>query len=145
MYADRVTASMRAAIDETDRRRAIQLAYNKEQGIEPQTVVKAIREVGMRLRQIADVESVYEKGGRAIAAGELPRDELMRLVKDLESQMKHAAKDLEFEKAAALRDEIVDLRGLLVVANGPQALDENGPPPPPRSTKRVMGRRRRGI
>jgi excinuclease ABC subunit B len=133
---------MRAAIDETDRRRAIQLVYNKEQGIEPQTVVKAIRDVGMRLRQIADVESVYEKGGRAIGAGELPKDELMRLVKDLESQMKRAAKDLEFEKAAALRDEIVDLRGLLVVANGPEALDENALPRPPRSTKRVTGRRR---
>src|ERR1700704_778168 len=144
MYADRVTASMRAAIDETERRRDVQLAYNKEHGIDPQTVVKAIRDVGMRLRQVAEVEGVYEKGGRPIAAGELPKDELMRLIKDLELQMKTAAKDLAFEKAAALRDEIVDLRGLVVLQSGPEGLDDSGMPSLPRTTKRVMGRRRRG-
>src|SRR5512141_2146827 len=126
MYADRMTGSMRAAIDETERRRDRQLAYNREHGIEATTVVKAIRDVGMRLQQIADVEQVYEKGGRAIAAGQLPKDELMRLVKDLESQMKAAAKDLEFEKAAALRDEVVELRGLLVLQSGPEALEAAG-------------------
>jgi excinuclease ABC subunit B len=145
MYADRVTASMRAAIDETERRREVQLAYNKEHGIDPQTVVKAIRDVGMRLRQVAEVEGAYEKGGRPIAAGELPKDELMRLIKDLELQMKTAAKDLAFEKAAALRDEIVDLRGLLVLQAGPEGLDDSGMPSLPRTTKRVMGRRRRGL
>src|SRR6267143_218311 len=144
MYADRITASMRAAMDETDRRREVQLAYNKEHGIDPQTVVKAIRDVGMRLRQVADVESVYEKGGRPIAAGELPRDELARLIKDLELQMKTAAKELAFEKAAALRDEIVDLRGLQVLQSGPEGLDDSGMAIGPRTTKRVMGRRRRG-
>jgi len=144
MYADRVTASMRAAIDETERRRAVQLAYNQEHGIEPQTVVKAIRDVGMRLRQVADVEGVYETGGRPIAAGQLPKDELMRLIKDLEGQMKQAAKDLAFEKAAALRDEIVDLRGLVVLQSGPEALDDSAMPTGPRTSKRVMGRRRRG-
>ena len=144
MYADRITASMRAAIDETDRRRAIQVAYNREHGIEPQTVVKAIRDIGMRLRQVADVEGVYEKGGRPIAAGELPKDELTRLVKDLEGQMKQAAKDLEFEKAAALRDQVVELRGLLVVADGPEALDDGNIPGGPRTARRVTGRRRRG-
>jgi excinuclease ABC subunit B len=144
MYADRVTASMRAAIDETERRREVQLAFNKEHGIDPQTVVKAIRDVGMRLRQVAEVEGAYEKGGRAIAAGELPKDELTRLIKDLELQMKTAAKELAFEKAAALRDEIVDLRGLLVLQSGPEGLDDSAMPTGPRSTKRVMGRRRRG-
>jgi len=144
MYADRITASMRAAIDETDRRRAIQVAYNREHGIEPQTVVKAIRDIGMRLRQVADVEGVYEKGRRPIAAGELPKDELTRLVKDLEGQMKQAAKDLEFEKAAALRDQVVELRGLLVVAGGPEALDDGNIPGGPRTARRVTGRRRRG-
>jgi excinuclease ABC subunit B len=144
MYADRVTASMRAAIDETERRREVQLAFNKEHGIDPQTVVKAIRDVGMRLRQVAEVEGAYEKGGRAIAAGELPKDELTRLIKDLELQMKTAAKELAFEKAAALRDEIVDLRGLLVLQSGPEGLDDSAMPTGPRSTKRVVGRRRRG-
>jgi excinuclease ABC subunit B len=107
-------------------------------------VVKAIRDVGMRLKQIADTEQVYEKGGRPIAAGELPRDELMRLIKDLEFQMKQAAKDLEFEKAAALRDEVVELRGLMVLQDGPEALEAagDGMPKAPRTTKRVMRRRR---
>ena len=146
MYADRMTASMKAAIDETERRRTRQVAYNKEHGIEPTTVVKAIRDVGMRLQQIAEAEHVYEKGGRPIAAGELPRDELTRLIKDLEGRMKQAAKDLEFEKAAALRDEVVELRGLLVLQSGPEALEAagDGMPRPARTTRRVM-RRRRGI
>jgi hypothetical protein len=68
----------------------------------------------------------------------------MRLIKDLELQMKTAAKDLAFEKAAALRDEIVDLRGLLVLQAGPEGLDDSGMPSLPRTTRRVMGRRRRG-
>ena len=145
MYADRITASMRAAMDETDRRRAVQLAYNKDHGIDPQTVVKAIRDVGMRLRQVAEAEGLYEKSGRAISAGELPKDELARLIKDLELQMKTAAKELAFEKAAALRDEIVDLRGLQVLQSGPEGIDDSGMATGPRTTKRVMGRgRRRG-
>src|SRR5512132_2816559 len=146
MYADRMTVSMKAAIEETQRRRDMQVEYNREHGIEPTTIVKAIRDVGMRLKQIADAEQVYEKGGRPIAAGELPRDELMRLIKDLESQMKQAAKDLEFEKAAALRDQVVELRGLMVLEDGPEALEAagDGMPRAARTTKRVI-RRRRGI
>src|ERR1700704_3586901 len=144
MYADRMTISMKAAIDETERRRNRQLAYNAEHGIEPTTIVKAIRDVGMLRRQLADTEEVYEKGGRPIAAGQLPKDELMRLIKDLELQMKQAAKDLEFEKAALLRAEVVELRGLMVLQDGPEALIAAGDqgPRPPRTTKRVMRRRR---
>ncbi len=113
MYADRVTDSMRQAIDETDRRRAIQLAYNTEHGIEPQSIVKAIRDIGIRLRAVAEQGEHYEKG--VFRAKDMSRDELVRLVKDLETQMKQAAREMEFEKAAALRDEIVELRGLLVL------------------------------
>src|SRR5437773_10481213 len=69
MYADRVTASMKAAIDETDRRREIQVAYNTAHGIDTQTIVKAIRDVGMRLRPVAEVVGVGETGRRPIAAG----------------------------------------------------------------------------
>jgi excinuclease ABC subunit B len=144
MYADRVTASMRAAMDETDRRREIQLAYNKEHGIEPQTIVKAIRDIGLRLRDIAEGEGLEEKARRPIAAGSMPKDELTRLIKDLEGQMKEAAKQLEFEKAAALRDEVVELRGLLVLEAGPESLEAGAEPV--RTTTRVMragGRRRR--
>src|SRR5213594_4109177 len=128
MYADRVTASMKAAIDETDRRREIQVAYNKQHGIDPQTIVKAIRDIGLRLRDIADVEGVNEKAKRPLAAGSLPKDELLRLIKDLEGQMKRAAKDLEFEKAALLRDEVVELRGLMVLEQGPESLEASAEP-----------------
>jgi excinuclease ABC subunit B len=142
MYADRVTASMRAAIDETDRRRELQVEYNREHGIEPQTIVKAIRDIGIRLRDAAGVEGIQEKAKRPIAAGSLPKDELVRLIKDLESQMKQAAKELEFERAAALRDEVVELRGLLVLEQGPESLDAAAEPV--RTTTRVVraGRRR---
>src|SRR5947209_7972363 len=145
MYADRVTASMRAAIDETDRRRELQFAYNLEHGIEPQTIVKAIRDIGLRLRDVAGVEGINEKARRPIAAGSLPKDELVRVIKDLEGQMKRAAKDLEFEKAALLRDEVVELRGLMVLEQGPESLDASAEPVG--TTARVIragGRRRRG-
>src|SRR6184192_899467 len=143
MYADRMTASMKAAIDETDRRREIQVAYNTAHGIDPQTIVKAIRDIGLRLRDVAGVEGLNERTKRPIAAGEMPRDELTRLVKDLEGQMKQAAKDLEFERAAALRDEVVELRGLLVLEQGPESLDAAAEPV--RTTTRVVraGQRRR--
>ena len=128
MYADRVTASMRAAIDETERRREIQVAYNSEHGIEPQTIVKAIREIGLRLRDVAEGEGRYESAGRAISGRDLGKDELVRLIKDLESQMKQAAKELEFERAAALRDEVVELRGQLVLERGPESIDAAAEP-----------------
>ena len=146
MYADRVTASMRAAIDETERRRELQVAYNSEHGIEPQTIVKAIREIGLRLRDVAEGEGRYESAGRAISGRDLGKDELVRLIKDLESQMKQAAKELEFERAAALRDEVVELRGQLVLEQGPESIDAAAEPV--RTTTRVvragMRRGRRG-
>ena len=127
------------AIKETDRRRAVQVAYNREHGIEPTTIVKAIREIGMRLRQAAETEGRYERGGRPIAAGGTPKDELVRLIKDLERDMKTAAKDLEFERAATLRDEVVELRGQLVLERGPEGMLGEA-----KTTRRVV-RRRKGI
>jgi excinuclease ABC subunit B len=108
MYADRVTDSMRFAIDETQRRRDIQQDYNRRQGIDPQTVVKAIRDINARLRSVA--EELPETPTRV---KDMPRDELFRLIRDIESRMKSAAKDLDFEKAALLRDELIELRGVL--------------------------------
>jgi len=138
MYADRRTASMDKAIGETERRRTLQIAYNREHGIEPTSIMKAIREVGMRLKQVAEAEGAYEKRGRPVGAGEMPKDELARLIKDLESQMKEAAKQLEFERAAALRDEVVQLRGIQVLEHGPESMLEGTP----RTTRRVVRRRR---
>ena len=104
MYADVVTDSMKRAIDETERRRAIQEAYNREHGITPQGIRKSVHDITERVKAIAETRASY------VVQGDMPRDELMRLIKDLESQMKTAARNLDFEKAALLRDQIVDLR-----------------------------------
>ncbi len=111
MYADRVTDSMHRAIGETNRRRRIQMEYNEEHGITPVGIQKDVRSLSDRLR-VAEAQGEHTGGGLAIAA--MPRDEIMRIVKDLESQMKRASRELEFEKAAQLRDQIVELRRALV-------------------------------
>jgi excinuclease ABC subunit B len=105
MYADTVTQSMQRAIDETDRRRRIQRAYNEEHGINPVSISKAIRDIGGQLRAVAERKADYKLAGE-----DIPRDEMLRLIKDLERQMKEASKNLEFERAALLRDQIVELR-----------------------------------
>ncbi len=107
MYADHTTESMRRAIDETNRRRRIQTRYNEEHGIVPVGIKKDVRTLSDRIRA-ADGHAAPD--GEAVAIGALPKDEAMRMIKDLESQMRRAAKELEFEKAAALRDQIVELR-----------------------------------
>jgi len=105
MYADNVTESMRRAIDETNRRRQIQMEYNRQHGIQPQSIVKAVRDLTDRVRAVAEPRAEY----RAVPA-ELPKHELDRLIRELEKQMKAAAAQLEFEKAALLRDQIFELR-----------------------------------
>jgi excinuclease ABC subunit B len=107
MYADTITDSMRRAIDETGRRRRIQEEYNREHGVEPEGIRKAIRDITDRVKQVAEESAPYETGA-------IPRDEIARLIKEMEKQMKDAAKNLEFEKAALLRDRIVELRRELV-------------------------------
>jgi excinuclease ABC subunit B len=108
MYADVVTDSMRMAIGETDRRRSIQVAYNEAHGISPVGIQKAIRDITDQVRKVAEEKAHYS------IDGSLPRDELMRMVIELEKQMKQAAKSLEFEKAAGLRDQVIELRKALV-------------------------------
>ena len=111
MYADHVTDSMRRAIDETNRRRAKQVAYNEAHNIQPVSIFKAVRDLTDQL----SVKVVAEPKAGYRVKGELgmPKNELQRLIGELEKQMKEAARNLEFEKAAALRDEIYELRGIL--------------------------------
>jgi len=103
MYADTITRSMKAAIEETKRRRQIQEAYNKEHGITPQGIRKAIRDITERVKVVAETRTPY-------TAAPINKEDVIRLIKDLESQMKLAAKNLDFEKAALLRDRIFELR-----------------------------------
>ena len=112
MYADTVTESMRAAIDETDRRRAIQEAYNKEKGIQPQTIIKGIRDLNDQLRTVAEGTVMYasEREAREARLLELDTKKVEQLVSRMEAEMRAAAKELEFERAAALRDEIQQIR-----------------------------------
>ena len=108
MYADKMTDSMKNAIEETERRRLIQQSYNEENGITPQGIRKAIRDITER------VKSVVEPSREDLINGlDLPKEDLVRLIKDLELQMKSASKDLEFEKAAIVRDQILDLKKIV--------------------------------
>ena len=110
MYADQITRSMEQAIKETDRRRHIQDEYNKEHNIVPSTIIKEVRDIADRVREDISEDADYKSQDFI----DMPRDDLLRLIKDLEVQMKSAAKNLEFEKAATLRDQIVELRKIFV-------------------------------
>ena len=103
MYADAVTQSMQKAIEETGRRRQVQEAYNKEHGITPQGIRKAIKDITERVQAVAETRAPY-------AVTPISKEEMTQLIKQLESQMKAAAKNLEFEKAAMIRDRIIELR-----------------------------------
>ena len=111
MYADVMTKSMKSAIDETNRRRDIQIQFNDEHGVEPLSIVKAVRDLTdqMTAQAVAEQQAEY----RATAPLDMPRDELARLIRELEKQMHMAADALEFEKAAAMRDQIFELRQTL--------------------------------
>ncbi len=111
MYADRVTASMGRALDETNRRRAIQVAYNEEHGIEPVSIIKQVRDLTDRVTVQAVAESKAEY--RIDGAAGLPKSEIRGIIAEMEKQMKVAAQDLEFEKAAVIRDQIFELRSIL--------------------------------
>ncbi len=117
MYGDNVTDSMREAIDETNRRRQIQLEYNRVHGITPETVQKAVRD-SVHSEKAAEERAKYGREGGVAAVAALSPLELAKRIKDLEKQMFAAAKELEFERAAELRDEVRELRESLRVATG---------------------------
>ncbi|MCH8229516.1 MAG: excinuclease ABC subunit UvrB [Chloroflexi bacterium] len=117
MYADRITDSMRIAIDETNRRRVIQSAHNDANSITPTSIVKEVKDITTRIRQVAEAKTPY------VTPAALPKADLVRLVKDLEKQMMKAARELEFEKAALLRDQVVDLRKVLVDLGDSDSVD----------------------
>ena len=142
MYADVMTDSMRTAISETERRRAIQERHNEEHGITPQGIQKTIRD-------IADTFRVAEEASGYTTAADLPKEDLARLVRELETQMKNAARDLDFERAALLRDQVIDLRRELSTET-PESLRDFGgaqhvpgtrPPSPARPTRNGRTRR----
>ena len=103
MYADTITNSMAKAMDETHRRRQIQEAYNREHNITPQGIRKAIKDITERVRVVAETRAAY-------IAAPIAKEDIARLIKELEAQMKTAARNLEFERAALLRNRIIELR-----------------------------------
>jgi len=111
MYADRITDSMRFAIDETNRRRDKQMKYNQEHGIVPVSIHKAIHDLTEEFSEKAVSEMRGEYKTKSVM--DMPRNEIQKIINEIEKQMKEAAKNLEFEKAAALRDELYELRSLL--------------------------------
>ena len=110
MYADKITDSMKRAIDETSRRRQLQSEHNKRHGIEPQSIQKEVHDITEGIKAIAENRARYN-----VVRKEMSRSDMFKVVKDLEVQMKDAAKGLQFEKAAQFRDEIFELRRLLAL------------------------------
>jgi excinuclease ABC subunit B len=115
MYADTMTQSMRRAIDETNRRRALQTTFNEKHNITPRGIQKDVKTLSERIKAMSGA-NIDAADGKAIAtalAG-IPKEEALRLIRDLETQMRAAAKQLEFEKAAQLRDQIIEIRRVMI-------------------------------
>ncbi len=113
MYADTVTRSMQYAIDETNRRRKIQVAFNERHNITPRGIKKEVKTLSDRIKAMSGADATDGKSVSVALAG-IPKDEALRLIKDLESQMRSAAKQLDFEKAAQLRDQIIEVRRSMI-------------------------------
>ncbi len=113
LYADIMTDSMKRAIDETNRRRAIQEAYNKKHNISPVGITKAVHDITERLANVAKEDKKAPRSARELAAS-MEQRELERMIKEMENQMRAAAQELEFERAAMLRDQVYELKAILV-------------------------------
>src|SRR6266446_6622911 len=114
MYADTVTKSMQRAIDETNRRRKLQTSFNERHHITPRGIKKEIKTLSERIKAMSGATVEAADGRTVLAITGIPKDEALRLIKDLESQMRAAAKQLEFEKAAQLRDQVIEIRRAMI-------------------------------
>jgi excinuclease ABC subunit B len=115
MYADTITKSMQRALDETNRRRKLQTTFNEAHHITPRGIKKDVKTLSERIKAMSGANAVPLDGKSvAVALAGIPKDEALRLIKDLEFQMREAAKQLEFEKAAQLRDQIIELRRSMI-------------------------------
>lgn len=114
MYGNTITASMERAIKETERRREIQIKYNEDHGIVPQTIIKDIREI-IEATQVAEETIEYNSLEDAIKAN---NDDIEKLIGQYETEMREASKKLEFEKAAQLRDLVLELKKKLKKSKG---------------------------
>lgn len=108
MYADTITESMRVALDETRRRRKIQMDYNEKHGITPKTIQKSVRDLISISKKVAQEEKNFKKDPESMS-----RKELEKLIKDITKQMQKAAAELNFEAAAQLRDQMIGLKNML--------------------------------
>lgn len=108
MYADTITDSMRVAIDETERRRSIQEAYNREHHITPKTIEKSVRDLISISKKVAKEQYEFKKDPESMS-----RKELEKLIAQVQKKMQQAAADLNFEAAAELRDQMLELKTML--------------------------------
>jgi excinuclease ABC subunit B len=115
MYADIITNSMKYAIEETNRRRKLQTSFNETHNITPRGIKKDVKTLSERIKAMSSTNTEAQDGKSiSVALAGIPKDEALRLIKDLEFQMREAAKQLEFEKAAKLRDQIIELRRSMI-------------------------------
>jgi excinuclease ABC subunit B len=121
LYADHMTPSMERAIGETERRRALQQAHNEQRGVTPTSIVKQVRDLTDRVKSMVSEEQKLPSG--EVDLQTLPKEELHKMIKELEAEMKRAAKSLEFEKAAMLRDQMVELKGVMATRDPMGDLD----------------------
>ena len=122
MYANRTTDSMARALEQTNSRREKQIAYNTEHGIEPKSIIKEVRNLTGELAA-EHAAAVAEEKGAYVTATDLPKSELNRMINELEKQMKSAAQALEFEKAAMLRDQIIEMRQIMILKSAGKDAD----------------------
>jgi excinuclease ABC subunit B len=144
LYGDKMTDSMKAAIAETDRRRAIQHAHNEANGIVPASIIKSIRDLTSRVKQLATEGDPNTAPVEKPDMLTMPKADLHKLSKDIEQEMKAAARMMEFEKAAALRDQLFELRGILALKDSDEAVSAFEDAPKSNDKRSSGGNKRRG-